>query len=71
MKSAKIKEELKDLTNEQLIEKLDFFRKEHFTLKLNAANARVKDFSQFKLLRKNIARVLTYLRQRFAEQENS
>lgn len=61
MKRTKIKEELKELTNDQLREKLESFRKEYFTLKLNAANAQVKDHSQFKELRKNIARTLTYL----------
>ena len=45
-----------------LIIKLDSVRRELFTLRLNTVTAHVKDYSQFKKARKNIARILTSLR---------
>lgn len=60
MKITKIKDEFKNMGSNELVEKLDALRREYFGLKLNA---HVKDNSQFKKLKKNIARVETYLRQ--------
>lgn len=64
MKISKFKEELKQLEIKDLIFKLDALRREHFTLRLNASTSHVKDYSQFKKSRKNIARALTALRQK-------
>jgi ribosomal protein L29 len=55
------KEELNKLNKEQLKENLDNFRRELFSLKLTATTSHVKDNSQFKKLRKKIARTLTQL----------
>lgn len=64
MKVSKFNTEIKDLGIKELIIKLDALRREHFSLKLNASTAHVKDYSQFAKGRKNIARVLTQLRQK-------
>jgi len=53
--------ELNQLNVEQLTEKVEFFRRELFALRLNAGTTHIKDYSQFKKLRKNLARSLTYL----------
>ncbi|MCX5922253.1 MAG: 50S ribosomal protein L29 [Candidatus Dependentiae bacterium] len=63
MKMTKVKEEMKQLNAQELQEKLDAFRRDLFGLRLNASTAHVKDYSQFKKIRKNIAQVSTYLRQ--------
>lgn len=58
------KEDLKKLNADQLKEKVESYRRELFSLKLTAATAHVKDYSQFNKLRKNLARVLTYMHQK-------
>lgn len=64
MKETNIKEELKSLNEQGLKERLEVLRRERLNLVINVATAHVKDYSQFRKLRKNIARVLTYLRQK-------
>jgi ribosomal protein L29 len=64
MKSNQFKEELKKLEIKDLIFKLDALRREYFTLRLNSSTSHVKDYSEFKKSRKNIARALTVLRQK-------
>lgn len=63
MKITKIKEELQKLSQQELLEKLDVVQRELFGLRLNSSTAHVKDYSQFGKLRKNKARIATYLRQ--------
>ena len=58
----KLNEELKAKSKEQLYEKINDLRKEYFGLRLNIATAHVKDYSQFKKLRRSIASALTYLK---------
>ena len=60
----KSKHELGQLGIQELIVKVHEYGKELFALRLNAATSHVKDNSQFKKTRKNLARALTYLRQR-------
>lgn len=67
MKETKFKDELKQLDATGLKAKLDAVRRELFNVQLNATTAHVKDYSQFKKLKKDIARVLTFVRQK--EQE--
>ncbi len=64
MKTRNLKEELKQDTEQALAAKLDASRRELFRMKINVATAHVKDYSQFKKSRRNIARILTYLRQK-------
>ena len=60
----KIKEELKQLNQQELLIRVDALRREFFSLSLNAKTAHVKDHSQFQKVRKNLARALTYLHQK-------
>lgn len=64
MKIRLIKEELSKLSLKDLYEKRDQQRRSLFSTKLNASTAHVKDYSQFKKLRKNIARTLTLITQK-------
>ncbi|MBT3456250.1 50S ribosomal protein L29 [bacterium] len=64
MKKQKEKEELKDLSVEELKIKVESLRKELFTLHLNIVTTHIKDYSQFPKLRRGVARALTYLRQK-------
>jgi ribosomal protein L29 len=64
MKINDLKKELRELNAEQIQEKLDAWQRELFSLKLNATTAHIKDYSQFHKVRKNIARALTYIRQK-------
>ena len=63
MKMTKIKDEFKQASVQDLKEKLDNLRRDLFGLKLNSSTSHVKDYSQFKKLRKNIAQASTYLEQ--------
>ena len=58
------KDELKKLGDSELKKELSQLRRELFDLKMTADTGDVKDFSQFRKIRKNIARCQTYLRQR-------
>ena len=64
MKISKFNDELNQLGLKELVIKLDALRREHFSLRLNSSTSHVKDYSQFKKGRKNIARILTALRQK-------
>lgn len=58
------KAELKKMDVKKLQEQITAMRKELFELRLSAASTHIKDNSQFKKLRTNIARALTYVRQK-------
>ena len=64
MKVTKFKEDMQALDRDALIEKLTEFKRDLFSLRLNATTAHVKDYSQYKKLRKNIARVYSFLEQK-------
>lgn len=64
MKVSKFKDEIKELGIKDLIIKLDALRRDQFSLRLNSSTSHVKDYSQFEKNRKNIARILTSLRQK-------
>ena len=63
MKVTKFKEELAQLSVAQLQEKLENLRADLFGLKLNARTSHVKNHAQFQQIRKNIARVMTFINQ--------
>lgn len=63
MKTSKFKEELASLPKENMSTRLEELRRELFSLRLHAATQPVKDIMQFRKLRRNIARVLTRLKQ--------
>ncbi len=58
------KKELKNLDAEVLKQEIASLRKEFFNLKLNKITGQVKDLSQFRKLRAQIARALTFLKQK-------
>lgn len=62
MKRDVIKKELEQLGLNDLKVKLDALRRELFSLRINAATSHIKDYSQFKKLRKEIARARTYVK---------
>jgi ribosomal protein L29 len=64
MKTNKIKDEFKQLEPKGLMLKLDAVRRDLFSLRLNSSTSHVKDYSQFRKNRKNIARLLTFLGQK-------
>jgi ribosomal protein L29 len=59
---AKEKNTLAGLNEKELKAYAEKCRQALFTLKLNAQSAHVKDYSQFKKLRRECARTLTHLR---------
>jgi len=64
MKITKVKEELKQLSVDDLKSKLDQLRRDLFALRLNSSTAHIKDYSEFGKLRRTIARVLTQLHEK-------
>jgi ribosomal protein L29 len=71
VKVVKFKKELAQMNAQSLVEKLVQLQRELFSLRLNTATAHVKDYSQFKKLRKDIARILTQLHQNNALAQQS
>jgi len=65
--SKKVKDALKQLDEKQLKEEIEKFRRELFKLKLAVVSSPAKDTTQFAKLRKDIARAVTYLRQKQQE----
>jgi len=63
MKSSEIKADFIKLSAQELKMKVEALKKELFSHRLNASTAHVKDYSQFRKLRKDVARARTYLRQ--------
>lgn len=60
----KEKEILKSANAQQLFEKIVEYRTNLFKLRLASTTGHVKDYSQFKKLKINLARALTYLQQK-------
>lgn len=56
--------ELKNLSSQELQEKEKTLKKELFALNFQRKNARVEKPARFKLLKKDIARILTILNER-------
>jgi len=61
MKVNTFKQEIAELSPAELHDKLLQLRRQLFSLKLNATTAHIKDYSLFKKLRRDIARVVTRL----------
>ena len=55
------KTEFKDMDKKLLLKEVNDIKKELFNLRLNLAAGQVKDYSQFKKLRKDAARAMTAL----------
>ena len=71
MKIQKEREELKDLSLNELRVRVETLRKELFSLNLNASTTHIKDYSQFDKLKKGVARALTYLHQRQSDESKN
>lgn len=56
-----VTQELRKMKTEELQSHVEDLRRTLFSLRLSAATSHIKDFSQFKKLRRNIARGLTVL----------
>jgi ribosomal protein L29 len=61
-KASVLNKELKELSLQDLSIKVDMLQRELFSLRLHAATSPIKDKTQFRKLRKDIARTLTQLR---------
>lgn len=59
------------LSAEELQKKVDGTRKDLFGLRVNAATSQVKDYSQYKKLRKQIARLLTVIQSKEVEVQSA
>ncbi|MBY0354051.1 50S ribosomal protein L29 [Candidatus Babeliales bacterium] len=57
------KAEIKNLDGISLRKEIDGWKKELLNLKLNKMSGQIKDFTQFKKLRANVARALSHLNQ--------
>ena len=64
MNVKKFNNELRALSKEQLAKKHEQSRREFFTLRLNTQTSHVKNQAQFGFLKKNIARILTVMREK-------
>ena len=64
MKITKIKQELKSRSHSDLQEQLMHAQRELFTLHIHAKTAHIKDNSTFKKLKKLIARIHTFMREK-------
>lgn len=56
--------EIKDMTSEEIAEKVDSLKKELFNLRFQAATAQLDNPLRIKMVRKDIARAKTVLRER-------
>ena len=63
MKSS-IASELRELSTNDLELKIDEWRRQLLTLRLSMTSSHLKDYSQFKKIRSNIARGMTILGQK-------
>jgi ribosomal protein L29 len=64
MKQAKQRAELAQMSVEDLIKNLHETRRTLLVLRLNAASSHVEDYSQFKKLRRQVARIQTKIREK-------
>lgn len=67
MKINDFKKDINALNINEMQERLDALRRELFSLKLNSSTTHIKDYSQFKKIKNNIARILTYINARKAK----
>ena len=70
MKQMGFTQKIQQLSAEDLQKKLDGTRQDLFGLRLNTATSQVKDCSQYKKLRKQIARSLTVMQSKYIEAQS-
>jgi ribosomal protein L29 len=71
MKQMGFMQRVQQLSVEDLQKKLDSTRQDLFGLRINSASSPVKDYSQYKKLRKQAARLLTAMRLKTAKSVDS
>ena len=62
--------EIRDLTNEQIVKKIEEYKEELFNLRLSQATGNLEKPSRIRELRKLVARMKTVLRERELKEEN-
>ena len=67
MKQMGFTQKIQQLSTEDLQIKLNSTRQDLFGLRINSASTQVKDYSQYKKLRKQAARILTVMQTKKAE----
>lgn len=71
MKTKRFNEEIRQLDENQLNDRLNQLKKELFSLRLNVVTSHVKDYSVFKKLRRDIARVQTVIVEKAQAQQSA
>jgi large subunit ribosomal protein L29 len=61
--------EIKKLTVTQLEKELTSFKKEQFNLRFQKVNSQVQNTSRVKIVRRSIAKILTFLNQKNKDKE--
>ena len=59
--------EIKKLTVTQLEKELTSFKKEQFNLRFQKVNSQVQNTSRVKIVRRSIAKILTFLNQKYKD----
>ena len=62
--------EIRDLTNEQIVKKIEEYKEELFNLRFSQATGNLEKPSRINELRKLVARMKTVLRERELKEEN-
>ena len=62
--------EIRDLTNEEIVKKIDEMKEELFNLRFSQATGNLEKPSRIRELRKSVARMKTILRERELGQED-
>ena len=62
--------EIRDLTNEQIVKKIEDYKEELFNLRFSQATGNLEKPTRIRELRKLVARMKTVLRERELKEEN-
>ena len=68
---AKKKKDIRDLTNDQLIDQLEILKKDLFNLKIEIISGQNSDTSKISKIRKDIARAKTFINKFKKESEST
>ena len=68
---AKEKKDIRDLTNDQLIDQLEILKKDLFNLKIEIISGQNSDTSKISKIKKDIARAKTFINKFKKESESS
>ena len=62
--------ELRELTVDELYVELDETKEEYFNLRFQQASGQLEDHNRIRIIRRDIARILTIIREKELEAEN-